>query len=88
MGLALKLHDNTDGSGVKRKTASTYIMAAVLLTGMLVAGNVSLADSENASYKVGAGDVLDIFVWKEPELSREVAVMPDGRLKPAGGLSS
>lgn len=31
-------------------------------------------------YVIRSGDVLDIFVWKEPELSRKVLVRPDGRI--------
>jgi polysaccharide export outer membrane protein len=31
------------------------------------------------SYRVQAGDLLQISVWKEPDLQREVLVQPDGR---------
>ena len=32
------------------------------------------------SYVIGPTDVLDISVWKEPEISRTVPVRPDGRI--------
>lgn len=31
-------------------------------------------------YKIGAGDLLAINIWKEPDLSRTVLVRPDGKL--------
>lgn len=31
-------------------------------------------------YVVGPGDSLDIFVWRNPDLSTEVPVRPDGRI--------
>ena len=33
-----------------------------------------------APYKIQPNDVLEIFVWKEPELTRKVLVRPDGRI--------
>lgn len=32
------------------------------------------------SYIIGPGDLLDINVWKEPDVSRNVPVRPDGRI--------
>lgn len=32
------------------------------------------------SYRIGAGDVINIRVWREPELSLQQGVRPDGRL--------
>ena len=36
------------------------------------------APTHSSSYLIGAEDVLNISVWKEPELNREVTVRPDG----------
>jgi polysaccharide biosynthesis/export protein len=36
--------------------------------------------TRDPSYVIGPTDVLDITVWKEPEVSRTVSVRPDGRI--------
>jgi polysaccharide biosynthesis/export protein len=36
--------------------------------------------SEAADYLIGPGDTLQIFVWRNPDLSTEVPVRPDGRI--------
>lgn len=39
--------------------------------------------SKNVSgddYIIGAGDVINIFVWREPDLSKIVPVSPDGKI--------
>ena len=41
------------------------------------AGSSAAADAE---YKIGPQDVLQINVWKEPELSRVTPVRPDGKI--------
>lgn len=33
-----------------------------------------------ADYAIGPGDILQIFVWKEPDVSREVRVRSDGKV--------
>lgn len=38
------------------------------------------AFSNAAEYVIGPGDALDVFVWKNPELSVKVPVRPDGRI--------
>ncbi len=36
--------------------------------------------SPTGAYLIGPGDTLDIFVWREPELSTSVPVRPDGMI--------
>ena len=31
-------------------------------------------------YYIAAGDVMEIFIWRNPDLTRDVTVRPDGRL--------
>jgi polysaccharide biosynthesis/export protein len=52
------------------------------------------AIADPTAYLIGPEDVLDISVWKEPDVSRVVPVRPDGRISlplvsdvPAAGLS-
>jgi len=36
--------------------------------------------SDSSHYLVGANDVLNIFVWKETDLTQDITVMADGRI--------
>ena len=36
--------------------------------------------SSSGSYRVGPEDVIEVFVWKEPELSTTVTIRPDGMI--------
>jgi polysaccharide export outer membrane protein len=61
---------------------------AASVLGMLAAGcsttNLppapAVAPSSDYSYIIGAGDSLNIIVWRNPELSMSVPVRPDGKV--------
>jgi polysaccharide export outer membrane protein len=38
------------------------------------------AATTDPNFLIGAQDVLDVSVWKEPDLSRQVPVRPDGKI--------
>ena len=40
----------------------------------------ALSPDEEASYVIGPGDQLQVFVWRNPELSTMVPVRPDGKI--------
>ena len=41
---------------------------------------VKAAEDTTASYAIGPGDILEISVWKDETLSRQVVVLPDGTI--------
>ncbi|MFL6548541.1 MAG: polysaccharide biosynthesis/export family protein [Povalibacter sp.] len=49
-----------------------------LITVCLCLVAVGYAHAQQTSYVVKPGDILEISVWKEPDLQREVLVRPDG----------
>lgn len=57
-----------------------YILAcSMILSGMLT--NAGMASSDPVeSYRLGAGDLISISVWKDESLTRQVSVLPDGTI--------
>jgi len=47
--------------------------------GLVVLWSV-VASADDVGYALNAGDVLQVSVWKETELTREVLVRPDGKI--------
>ena len=37
-------------------------------------------EARTQDYVIGAGDTLEIFVWREPDLSGQIPVRPDGKI--------
>ena len=56
-----------------------FLAAAGLAQAQAPAGNAR-ASPDAASYRVGPEDVLEISVWREDTLKKEVLVMPDGNV--------
>jgi polysaccharide export outer membrane protein len=61
------------------------LMASVALVaaGDVVKPPVAAASAE-AEFRLGPEDVIEVFVWKEPEFSTTVVVRPDGRISSPG----
>lgn len=58
--------------------AAAGLAAASAATQQLAAQQ--LAAPTQGSYRLNPGDVIEISVWKEPELQREVLLLPDGNI--------
>jgi polysaccharide export outer membrane protein len=80
----------------------TIMVIVAIVPGLLAAGaaqNVEprppLGAFGESEYRLGPDDVIEVFVWKEPELSTTVVVRPDGNVSlpligelPANGKTS
>ncbi len=54
-------------------------MWILLMSAAFIAAPVAAQEPPNAGYAIQPGDILEISVWKEEDLQREVLVRPDGR---------
>ena len=59
-----------------------YFIFCFLLTSTFAGNNLAFAEQnyDKELYRIDVGDVLDINVWKEVELSKQVFVRLDGRI--------
>jgi polysaccharide biosynthesis/export protein len=73
----------------RKKIASDLIIISILIsTAVFFTVDICGAeeppsiqsDSGDATYLIGANDILNIFVWKEADLTQEITVMSDGRI--------
>ena len=56
------------------------LLCALTLQVVLAQGNVGSRRSTEPMYIIQPNDMLEIFVWKEEDLTRKVLVRPDGRI--------
>ena len=63
---------------IYKKFALALLAAATLYAAPGFADPTAPASA--ADYAVNAGDTLEVFIWNEKDLSREVLVRPDGRI--------
>ena len=54
-------------------------LATLLAPGMAMASNPG-PDPASEEYLIGPGDILDISVWKNQDLTKTVTVLPDGKI--------
>jgi polysaccharide export outer membrane protein len=66
-----------DKKGYSRITL--FLFFIIFFFSLLSPSNLP-AKKKDASYLIGPEDVLEISVWKDPELTKQVIVRPDGRI--------
>jgi polysaccharide export outer membrane protein len=62
-----------------KKIPIQFVLSVILFISTLISSNATFAQDPSA-YRIGPADVLNIYVWKEPELTKDVAVLPDGKI--------
>jgi polysaccharide biosynthesis/export protein len=66
-----------------KKTAALTILLIITAALVMAADVVKLPPSAipgEPEYRLGPEDVIDVFVWKEPELTTSVVIRPDGKI--------
>jgi polysaccharide export outer membrane protein len=57
-----------------------FLLIAAFAVSSFFAANASYSQNVTPSYKIGPDDLLYIYVWKEPDLTQELVVAPDGNI--------
>jgi len=65
----------------KNKESSNMKKTVKFILFCLLAFNQQISQAaDKSAYMINAGDILEISVWKEEELQREIRVLPDGNI--------
>lgn len=64
---------------IMRFTAAALVLLLTACAGRVALGPLEPAPPQ-ADYQIGAGDVVNINVWRNPEVSLSVPVRPDGKI--------
>ena len=57
-----------------------FLALFVLVSSANLFVSPAMAQSSSSPYLIGPEDILNIYIWKEPDLTQEVTVMPDGKI--------
>ena len=69
-----------DASARKVKKDASLVVTTADSSSSSAASPAKTPPRIDAGYKIGPQDVLRIDVWKEPDLTRQVSVRPDGKI--------
>lgn len=62
------------------RSGNLSMMIALALSAALFTTHPASAAGASSEYVIGPGDTLQVFVWRNPELSVTVPVRPDGKV--------
>jgi polysaccharide export outer membrane protein len=64
----------------QQRTIFRFLSYSLFLVFIFFSSEISLAEAQSTPYLIGPDDVLNIYVWKEPDLIQDVTVLPDGNI--------
>ena len=64
----------------QQRTIFRFLPCSLFLVFIFSSSEISLAEAQSSPYLIGPDDVLNIYVWKEPDLIQDVTVLPDGKI--------